>query len=79
MSYVIAAPELLAAAAADVAGIGSSLSAAHGVAAAPTTAVMAAAQDEVSAAVASLFSDMLSSFRRFLCGRRRFMPSLFRR
>ncbi len=56
MSYVIAAPEMLAAAAADVAGIGSSLSAAHAVAAAPTTAVMAAAEDEVSAAIATLFS-----------------------
>jgi hypothetical protein len=47
---------MLAAAAADVAGIGSSLSAAHAVAAAPTTAVIAAAEDEVSAAIASLFS-----------------------
>ena len=56
MSYVIAAPEMLAAAAADVAGIGSSLSAAHAVAAAPTTAVIAAAEDEVSAAIAQLFS-----------------------
>ena len=34
MSYVIAAPEILAAAAADVAGIGSSLSEAHVLAAA---------------------------------------------
>ena len=56
MSYVIAAPEMLAAAAADVAGIGSSLSAANSAAAAPTTSVVAAAEDEVSAAIASLFS-----------------------
>ena len=54
MSYVIAAPEMLAAAAADVAGIGSSLNAATAAAAAPTTAVVAAAGDEVSAAIASL-------------------------
>ena len=38
MSYVIAATDMLATAAADVAGIGSSLSAANSVAAAPTTA-----------------------------------------
>ena len=56
MSYVIAATDMLAAAAADVAGIGSSLSEAHAAAAAPTTAVIAAAEDEVSAAIASLFS-----------------------
>ncbi len=42
MSYVIAAPELLAAAASDVAGIGSSLSAANAAATAPTTSVVAA-------------------------------------
>jgi hypothetical protein len=56
MSYLVTAPELLAAAAADVAGIGSSLNAANAAATAPTTAVIAAAQDEVSAAIASLFS-----------------------
>ena len=63
MSYVIAAPELVAAAAADVAGIGSSLSAAHAAAAGPTTAVVAAAEDEVSAAVASLFSGHARQFQ----------------
>ncbi|WP_414855596.1 PE family protein, partial [Mycobacterium gordonae] len=52
----MAAPELLAAAAADVAGIGSSLRAANSAAAVPTTAVLAAAGDEVSVAIASLFS-----------------------
>jgi hypothetical protein len=56
MSYLVTAPELLAAAAADVAGIGSSLNAANAAATAPTTAVIAAAQDEVSAAIAALFS-----------------------
>ena len=39
-----------------MAGIGSSLSAANATAAASTTAVIAAAEDEVSAAIASLFS-----------------------
>src|SRR5690242_18735564 len=56
MSYVITTPDLLAVVASDVAGIGSSLRAAHGAAAAPTTALVAAAGDEVSAAIASLFS-----------------------
>src|SRR5277367_6183114 len=56
MSYVIAAPELLAAAATDVAGIGSSLNVANAAATANTTGVIVAAEDEVSAAIASLFS-----------------------
>jgi hypothetical protein len=56
MPYVIAAPDMLAAGAADVAGIGSSLSEANGAAAASTTRVIAAGSDEVSAAIASVFS-----------------------
>jgi hypothetical protein len=55
MSYLVAAPEFVASAATDLSNIGSSLTAAHA-AAAPTTAVVAAAGDEVSAAIASLFS-----------------------
>src|ERR1700740_2566265 len=56
MSFVIAAPEDVQAAAADLSNIGSGLSAAHALAAGPTSAVVAAAGDEVSAAIASLFS-----------------------
>jgi hypothetical protein len=56
MAYVIAAPELVTAAATDLANIGSSLSEANAAAAAPTTGVLAAGADEVSAAIASLFS-----------------------
>jgi len=56
MSYVIAAPEILTSAATDLATIGSNLSAAHTAAGGPTLAVMPAAADEVSAAVAHLFS-----------------------
>ena len=63
MPYVIAAPEMLAAAASDVAGIGSSIKAANAAAAAPTTAVAAAAGDEVSAAIASLFSGHAQEFQ----------------
>ncbi len=63
MSYVIAAPEILAAAAADVAGIGSSLDAANAAATGRTTAVIAAAEDEVSAAIAALFSGHARQFQ----------------
>ena len=50
MSSLIAAPELITAAATDLAGIGSSLSEADAAAAASTTRVITAAGDEVSAA-----------------------------
>ena len=63
MSYVLAAPQILSAAASDLSGIGSSLTSAHAAAAAPTTAVIAAAGDEVSAAVASLFSEHGQAFQ----------------
>ena len=63
MSYVIAAPDMLAAAAADVAGIGSSLNEANAAAAASTTKVIPAAADEVSAAIASLFSSHGTAFQ----------------
>jgi triacylglycerol lipase len=56
MSYVIAAPQFLTAAATDLAGIGSSLGEANAAAAASTTRVLTAAEDEVSAAIAALFS-----------------------
>ncbi len=56
MSYVMVAPELMAAAATDVAAVGSTLGAAHLAAAAPTVAVIPAAADEVSAGIAHLFS-----------------------
>jgi hypothetical protein len=56
MSCVIAAPDMMAAAATDVAAVGSTLGAAHVAAAAPTVAVIPAAADEVSASIAHLFS-----------------------
>ena len=55
MAYVIAAPDMMAAAAADLATIGSNVNAAH-MAAAPTVAVAPAAADEVSVGIAHLFS-----------------------
>lgn len=56
MSFVNAAPDRLVAAARNLAGIGSTLSASNATAAAPTLAVSAAASDQVSAAVAAFFS-----------------------
>ena len=63
MSYLIATPGIVLAAAADVAGIGSSLYAASMAAAAPTTAVAVAAGDEVSQAIAALFSSHGQQFQ----------------
>jgi PE family len=63
LSYVIALPEMLAAASSDVAGIGSSLSAAHTAAAAPTVALVPAAADEVSASIAHLFSHYAEGYQ----------------
>ncbi|WP_082975499.1 PE family protein, partial [Mycobacterium sp. 1245805.9] len=56
MSYVIAAPEIMTSAATDLSNIGSALGVAQAAAAAPTTGVLAAAEDEVSAAIAAVFS-----------------------
>ncbi|WP_122443016.1 PE family protein [Mycobacterium attenuatum] len=48
MSYVIAAPQLIAAGATDLADGGSTLSQAHVAAARPTVALLPAADDSVS-------------------------------
>ncbi|WP_156687082.1 PE family protein [Mycobacterium sp. Marseille-P9652] len=63
MSYVIADPEIMAAAASDVAAIGSTVQAAHLVAAAPTVGVLPAAADEVSAGIAQIFSQVGQEFQ----------------
>ena len=52
MSYLIAAPELMTSAAADLATIGSNVSAAHMAAAARATSVIPSAADEVSTGIA---------------------------
>ena len=64
MSSVIVAPELMGTAATHLAGIGSTLSAAHMAAAAPTVAVMPAAADEVSASIAHVFSAAAQDYQR---------------
>jgi len=63
MAYVIAAPEMMTAAASDLASIGSNVDAAHMVAAARTTSVIPAAADEVSAAIASVFANHAQAFQ----------------
>jgi hypothetical protein len=54
MSFVMAAPELVASAASALADLGSTINAAHSAAALSTTGTAAAAADEVSAASATL-------------------------
>jgi microcystin-dependent protein len=56
MSFVTTQPEMLAAAAGDLQGIGSALNAHNAAAAFPTTGVVPAAADEVSALTAAQFA-----------------------
>ena len=56
MTYVVTQPQIVATAAADVAGIGSALNAANAAAAGSTTGLVEAAADEVSAAAATVFN-----------------------
>ena len=56
MSFVTTQPEALTATAANLAGIGTTMSAQNSAAAAPTTGVVPAAADEVSALTATQFS-----------------------
>ncbi|WP_263988388.1 PE family protein, partial [Mycobacterium conspicuum] len=63
MSFLIAAPEIVAAAATDVARIGSTITEANASAAVPTAGVLAAGADEVSAAIASLFSGHAQAYQ----------------
>lgn len=55
MSYLVVVPELVAAAATDLANIGSSISAANAAAAAPTTALVAAGGDHWSQPAATRY------------------------
>ena len=55
MSYVTALPEMLASAAGELQSIGSAVTAGNTAAAAPTTGVVPAAADEVSALTAAHF------------------------
>jgi len=55
MSFVIAAPESVTAAASDLANIGSAIRSANAAASVSTSNVLSAAEDELSTAIASLF------------------------
>ncbi|RAU92744.1 PE family protein, partial [Mycobacterium colombiense] len=55
MSYVQATPEFVAAAAGDLARIGSTITSANTAALGPTSSVLAPGADEVSASIAALF------------------------
>jgi hypothetical protein len=79
MSFVSVVPEVLGTAATDLASVASTLNVANAAAAAPTTGILAAAADEVSAAIAAVFSAHGKRFRHSLRRRRRFMSSLCRR
>jgi hypothetical protein len=63
MSFVIATPDLVQGAAQDLAGIRSSLAQATTAASGPTTGIAAAASDEVSVAIASLFGNFGQEFQ----------------
>ncbi len=63
MSFVVTIPEALAAVATDLAGIGATIGPANAAAAVPTTTVLAAAADEVSAAMAALFSGHAQAYQ----------------
>jgi hypothetical protein len=56
MPYVLTQPQVMATAAADVAAIGSTINEATAAAAGSTTGVVAAAADEISASIATLFN-----------------------
>jgi len=63
MSFLHADPEALKAAASNIAGIGSEISSANAAASLPTTGVVAAAADQVSAQVAALFSSHAQGYQ----------------
>ncbi|ORB56363.1 PE family protein [Mycobacterium persicum] len=62
-SYVITAPEAIAVASGDLTGIGEAIKGAAAAAAPSTTGLIAAAGDEVSAAIASLFGGYAREFQ----------------
>ena len=63
MSFVSAGPEAMAAAATDLANIGSTVREANAAAAALTTGLVPAAEDEVSTAIAGLFGKYTNEFQ----------------
>lgn len=64
MSYVVAAPQVMEAAATDLAAIDSALGAANTAAATQTRTLLPAAADEVSAGIAQLFSQHADDYQK---------------
>ncbi|CPR07698.1 PE-PGRS family protein [Mycobacterium bohemicum DSM 44277] len=65
MSFVVAVPDLVEVAAQDLAGIRASLADVAAAVAGPTTGVVPAAADEVSAAIAAMFGSVGQEFQAF--------------
>lgn len=63
MSLVVVVPEAVTDAAESLASLGARINAANAAASAPTTGIVAAAGDEVSAAIATLFSQHASGYQ----------------
>ncbi len=63
MAYVLAQPQAMAAATADIAGIGLAINEANAAAAGPTTGVLEAAADEVSASTATLLNSYAREYQ----------------
>ena len=72
MSFVTTMPAALAAAATDLAGVGSAIGSANAAAASPTAGILAAAEDEVSATIAAVFSGYGQAYQRLSAQAARF-------
>ncbi|WP_459758597.1 PE family protein, partial [Mycobacterium riyadhense] len=79
MSYLVATPGMLVAAATDVQSIGAALVAANMAAAVPITEVAAAGGDDISAAVASAFSAHAIDYQAVSAQARAFYTEFMRR
>lgn len=62
-SYLLTAPGIIATAAASCAGVGDTIRTADAAASAPSASLLAAAQDEVSSAIAILFGDYATEYQ----------------
>ncbi|WP_415823651.1 PE family protein, partial [Mycobacterium basiliense] len=65
MSFVVVTPELVAATATELAGIGSTISAANVAVAGRTTSMLAAGADEISTAIAAVFGAHAEAYQAF--------------
>lgn len=63
MSFLIAVPEYMTAAASDLVNIGSTVVRANAAALAPTSGVIAAGADEVSVAISAMFASQAQAYQ----------------